>query len=173
MTYAFYLTNEYSQNLLTVRDVAGDKNKLFQYACTTQETPPPTTDDGYIWFTYESPATKTDGVLLYNSFSEGFLGVTGTIFLAAGTKPAKAQLGTLTFFPTQLIERVNFVAVQGKPNYYYIQTYINNANTNTYLVYDDEADDVSFMVIDDINTKNEHLNIMWKMTQITNDVPTA
>lgn len=171
MTYNFYLTNEYSQNLLTVRDVTNDDNKLFQYKCTADETPPPATDNGYIWVTFVDPTQVTGGILLYNTFSEGFFGVTGTILTAGASKPEKAQIGTLTFFPTQLLNQVKFTAVQTNPGYYYIQSYINNATTDTYLVYDDEEDDISFMKIPSIPLKNEHLNIMWKINEIKADIP--
>lgn len=113
MAYSFSIFSEFNNFRLTTRDITQDpdtgqtrNNKLFQYKCITEdvdenEPVAPTKDTGAVWVTVLDPSTLNTGTPLYNTFSKGFLAVTGTILgnAPAGTNP-KAEVGAITFYPS-------------------------------------------------------------------------
>lgn len=173
MAFQFYLTNEFNNRIFKVTPTTDDDNKLFQYKCIVVDDPLPATDTGHVWHCGVDPTTLAQGALIYNTFSQGYFGVTGDKIAAKNGKPIGSVTGAITFIPNSIVNTIVFTSIQASPGYYHINNCINKVKTNEFLAYDVEEDTVTLVSIPNMLIKNPDLLILWRVIPITSDVTAA
>lgn len=168
--YSFYLKNDFNENILQVVDMTGNANHLFQFQCQANlETLPKDAsgnaiDEGQIWVTNDSPSGKQ--VTVFNTLSGGFLGITGD--KNDDQVVPGIEVGSITFLPESVINRMQFTLVQGQEakQLYFIQTVKNGAISNEYLLFNADTQTVSLSTVDDLTLLPDSYYPRWKLTEV-------